>query len=174
MSASIGPWTVPLAVAELPDEGAHFELDADSPTRERIARHAGLRALTKLQASFDIVRHGTGVKLAGEVRGEVGQTCIVTLDPIDNMVVETVDLIFSPDAAGDSAPRRRSKGPHGRKELDEPLVGGVIDLGAVATEFLMLGLNPYPRKPDTQFRAPPVEAASQPNPFAALNALKKR
>ena len=26
------------------------------------------------------------------------------------------------------------------------LVGGTVDLGAIATEFLILGLDPYPRK----------------------------
>ncbi len=39
----------------------------------------------------------------------------------------------------------------------EPLIGGVIDLGALATEFLILGLDPYPRKPGAVFQ-PPQEA----------------
>ena len=53
--------------------------------------------------------------------------------------------------------------------------GGVIDLGAVATEFLILGIDPYPRKPGAVFAAPPAapgEAAE--HPFAALAALKSR
>ena len=29
----------------------------------------------------------------------------------------------------------------------EPLIDGKVDLGALATEFLILGLDPYPRKP---------------------------
>jgi hypothetical protein len=54
----------------------------------------------------------------------------------------------------------------------EPLVAGSIDLGAVATEFLLLGLNPYPRKPGVEFQPPP-DASSDEGPFAALAALKK-
>ncbi len=35
----------------------------------------------------------------------------------------------------------------------EPLVGGTIDLGALAIEFLIVGLDPYPRKPGAVFEA---------------------
>ncbi len=54
----------------------------------------------------------------------------------------------------------------------EPIVNGAIDLGALAVEFLMLGLDPYPRKPGAVFE--PVIAPVDPadHPFAALGALK--
>ena len=54
----------------------------------------------------------------------------------------------------------------------EPLIGGSIDLGALATEFLILGLDPYPRKPGATFQ-PPADAKPEESPFAALAALKK-
>jgi hypothetical protein len=58
---------------------------------------------------------------------------------------------------------------------DEPetLTGGGVDLGEIATEFLILGLDPYPRKPDAIFRSPQAGEDSA-HPFAALAALKKR
>ena len=51
-------------------------------------------------------------------------------------------------------------------------MGDRIDLGALATEFLLIGIDPYPRKPDATFQAPEVEDDST-RPFAALAALKK-
>src|SRR5262249_62155601 len=59
--------------------------------------------------------------------------------------------------------------------VDEPavLAGGVIALGAIAAEFLILGLDPYPRKPDAIFQASAV-GEDPAHPFAALAALKKR
>ena len=54
----------------------------------------------------------------------------------------------------------------------EPLIDGIVDLGALATEFLILGLEPYPRKPDAVFE-PPQDAAPEPGPFAALAKLAK-
>ena len=48
----------------------------------------------------------------------------------------------------------------------------MVDLGAVATEFLLLGIDPYPRKPGAVFDAPPAGDPAS-HPFAALAALKK-
>ena len=33
----------------------------------------------------------------------------------------------------------------------EPIVGGIIDLGRLATDALLLAIDPYPRKPDAVF-----------------------
>ena len=55
----------------------------------------------------------------------------------------------------------------------EPLAGGAVDLGAIATEFLILAIDPYPRKPGAVFEPPDVGDDSD-QPFAALAALKKR
>jgi hypothetical protein len=52
------------------------------------------------------------------------------------------------------------------------LIGGTVDLGALATEFLILGLDPYPRKPGATFQ-PPGGASADEGPFAALAKLKK-
>ena len=50
---------------------------------------------------------------------------------------------------------------------------GAVDLGAIATEFLLLGIDPYPRKPGAVFDAPVAEDDPSSHPFAALAALKK-
>jgi hypothetical protein len=48
----------------------------------------------------------------------------------------------------------------------------VVDLGAIASEFLILGIDPYPRKPGVVFE-PNLEREAGASPFAALAALKK-
>jgi len=83
-----------------------------------------------------------------------------------------VDLLFAPPAgavAEAEAPVRKKKG-----EPPEPLENDVIDLGAIATEFLMLGLDPYPRKQGVEFAPPQPEGDPAAHPFAALAALKKQ
>jgi hypothetical protein len=59
------------------------------------------------------------------------------------------------------------------EDAPEPLVGGVVDLGLLATEFLALGIDPYPRKSGAEFTAP-AAADDDPKPFAALAALKNK
>jgi uncharacterized metal-binding protein YceD (DUF177 family) len=172
-TASKLPWSMPVALAEIPEKGSHFDLVADETTRAEVAKVAGLRALSRLQARFDLARQGTdALRVNGEVSATVGQNCVVTLDPMDNEVKEKVDLVFAP-------PSWHLAGEEGLDEADlidpgepEPLTGDTIDLGALATEFLILGIDPYPRKPDAAFEPPAVEDDS-PQPFAALAALKK-
>ena len=163
------PWSVPVTLADIPDSGSHHELVADAPVRDVVATLAGVRALPRFEASFDLSRRGDGVEVRGEVRARVGQTCVVTLEPIENEVREAVDLVFAPASeATDARPRRKRK-----DEPPEPLDNGVIDLGMVATEFLILGLDPYPRKPGAEFSRPQT-SDERAKPFAALEQLKNR
>ncbi|HET7848890.1 MAG TPA: DUF177 domain-containing protein [Pseudolabrys sp.] len=166
------PWSVPFAVDDIPETGEHIDIEAPEPDREAVAKAAGLRALPRLSARFDLSRRGGDVHVRGEVNARVRQTCVVTLDPIENEISESIDLLFAPAAArqendtGGRAVRASSDEP-------EPLIGGTIDLGALATEFLMLAIDPYPRKPGAEFR-PPKSGDAASRPFAALEALKKR
>jgi uncharacterized metal-binding protein YceD (DUF177 family) len=131
-----------------------------------------LRELPQLSAEFDLFKQGAGVLVTGRVKAKVGQICVVSLEPMESEIEEAIDLEFAPSAAEPVAKKARKRA-NGSDEPPEPLVDGTLDLGALATEFLMLGINPYPRKPGSQFAAPVVEDAGE-HPFAALEALKKR
>ena len=162
-----------MALHEVPETGRHVDLIADANTRAAVAVAIGLRDLSRLEASFDVSHHGRdGLRVVGTVSATVGQTCVVTLDPIENEIDEAVDLTFVPDASAEFAD---DDDGHSRAVEDgpEPLVGGVVDLGVVATEFLTLGIDPYPRKADAEFAAP-AAAADTPKPFAGLAALKNK
>ena len=170
------PWHVPVALEEIAETGRHFDLLADEAVREAVARVAELRDLPRFEAHFDVTRRGAGgLHVAGRVSATVGQNCVVTLDPLTNEVAEKVDLVFLPQ----EHPMRpagyddeNDKEPYEVKWNDpEPLVGSGVDLGAIAIEFLILGLDPYPRKADAVFD-PPSDAPSEESPFAALGRLK--
>jgi uncharacterized metal-binding protein YceD (DUF177 family) len=169
------PWRVPVAVKDIPEPGEHFDLEADAEVRAAIAKVAGLRDLPRLTASFDVTRRGAdGLHVAGAVSATAGQTCVVTLEPVDNDVEETIDLVFVPQQAPEPAGGDEAEKPEPRdvKWNDpEPLIGGAIDLGALATEFLILGLDPFPRKPGAVFQ-PPHDDKPDPGPFAGLAKLK--
>lgn len=164
-----------MTVADIPERGLRLDIEAPAAVRVGVAALAEVREVSRLCASFDLTRRGTGVHVAGRVTAKVGQTCVVSLEPIESEVDEAIDLNFAPLPAGaavepKSAPRKRSKPG---TEAPEPLVEGIVDLGGIATEFLILGIDPYPRKIGVEFM-PPNVAADGPRPFAALAALKKR
>jgi uncharacterized metal-binding protein YceD (DUF177 family) len=126
------------------------------------------RELPRLSAAFHLSRGGAGVRVTGQVSARVGQTCVVTLEPIENGLEEQVDLMFSLASTGASQTDTKDG-----DEPPEPLVDGKLDLGAIATEFLLLGIDPYPRKAGVEF-APVIADDGSAKPFAALEALKKR
>jgi uncharacterized protein DUF177 involved in 23S rRNA accumulation len=169
-------WRVPIAVEAIPEAGLHLKLEAPEAVRVALARAAGLRSLPAFKASFDLARRGRGVHVGGRIEAIVGQTCVVTLEPIDCPVSEDLDLLFSPAVprgAQDATGEAQNIGyAADEKEPPEPLVRGSVDLGAVAIELLMLGIDPYPRKAGAEFVAQKLDADPD-RPFAALAALKK-
>jgi hypothetical protein len=167
------PWQVPVVVEDIAGD-QHFDLVADAGVRAAVAKVAGLRDLPRLEAKFAVARRDAGrLRVTGVVSATVGQNCVVTLEPLANEVEEPVDLLFvpgevpAPEAAGIETRPRDVKW-----DDPEPLTGDAIDLGALATEFLILGLDPYPRKPDAVFE-PPAESEPEPSPFAVLAKLTK-
>jgi len=173
MEKSKSPWSVPVAVDDIPDTGLHVETEPTMEIRTDLAKLAGLRELSRLSATFDLTRRGAGVHVIGCVSGKVGQTCVITLEPIENDIDEPIDLLSAParDAGGSAKPP--ADGGGGEQEPPELLVDGQLDLGAIATEFLLLGIDPYPRKAGAEFNS---TATADPGakPFAALESLKKR
>jgi uncharacterized metal-binding protein YceD (DUF177 family) len=174
MRAANHPWAMTVRVDDVPETGRRFVLAADEATRTAVAGQAGVVGIVRLEAALDLARAGRdGVRVTGEVSATVRQTCVVTLEPIDNEIKEAVDVAFTlgpPDAGTRGA--EPADIVVGAPEPPERLLGGTIDLAAIATEFLILGIDPYPRKSDAVFEAPPA-ADTGTGPFAILADLKK-
>jgi hypothetical protein len=176
MTDKADPWSVPVTVAQIPDTGLHRDIEAAPAIRQAMAAVAGLREILSASASLEVTPKGGGrFHVAGQVRARVGQTCVVTLDPIENDIDEPIDLIFAPpeqipemaDLIDDTA-ESDAEIP----DPPEPIVNGVIDLGRVATDALFLGIDPYPRRRDAVFEPPVVAADPEDHPFAGLKALQ--
>ena len=177
MDKPINPWPIPVALEDVPETGLHVELEAPGTVCAALAPLAGVRELSDFTAVFDVARRGGGLRVTGRITARVGQTCVVTLEPIENAIDEEVELTFSPDApvvpeGGEGVHHETVGHTAADEEPPEPLVAGAIDLGAIASEFLMLGIDPYPRKAGAEF-TPPARDTEGEHPFAALAALKK-
>ena len=170
------PWSARVAVVQIPETGLHRDIEAGEAVCKALARIAGLRDIESARASFDLTPgRDDSVHVRGRVSARVGQTCVVSLDPIENDIVEDVDLLFVPEdrvrtfaaATADDADDETDI-----PDAPEPIVNGVIDLGRLATDVLFLGIDPYPRKPDAVFVPPSSAVDPEDRPFAALKALK--
>jgi uncharacterized metal-binding protein YceD (DUF177 family) len=166
------PWKAPIAIDDVPETGKRIELTADVATRTAVARLAGIVGLPRLEAHFDLTRHGReGLRVQGRVTATVEQNCVVTLEPMRSEVEEAINLLFT-SSIGEAGEHHAEQIHALDGDGPEPLENGVVDLGALATEFLLLGIDPYPRKAGAVF-APPSAAEVDAHAFAALAALKK-
>ena len=175
MTSAERPWSAMVRLDEVGEIGRHVELEASEATRAALAKPAGVDAVERLTARFDLTRRGRDrLHVGGEVSGTVRQTCVVTLEPVVNEVTETIDVDFAPPRTRDNDATEIDLDVASATDEPEPLLGNALDLGLLATEFFILGIDPYPRKPGVAFDAPkpPSEAAG--NPFAALAALQKK
>ena len=175
MASEDNPWSVPVVVLQIPETGLHRDFVASAAEREAISALGDLRGVAEATASFDLKPFTDGrVHLTGRVRAKVTQTCVVTLDRVDNVIDESVDLTFlPPEQIHELSDTVDEEGEPDPGDPPEAIERGIIDIGRVATDALYLGLDPYPRKPDAVFE--PVVDRDDPdmNPFAALKALQQ-
>ena len=61
MDKTKSPWTVPVAVDDIPETGLHIEIEAPESVRTGLASIGDLRDLPRLSAVFDVARNGAGV-----------------------------------------------------------------------------------------------------------------
>jgi len=160
------PFVRVVRVDALPKDGLAQIIEANAAERAALARLNDLVGITSLKADLRLIRAGRGaVRVRGQVTAEVTQTCVVTLEPIEASVSEEVDVRFAEPA------RERTGGMLNvidKNELldlsgedpPDPIDNGRIDLGALAAEFLALGLDPYPRKPGAALDGAQIESAN--------------
>lgn len=172
------PWRAPVIVAQIPDTGLRRELEASATERQAMAGLAGVRDILSAYADFEVVpKSGGRVQVTGRVRARVGQTCVVTLDPIESEIDEEVDLTFAPEAETRRLEDLIEEGQDGEEppvvaDPPEAIVNGIIDLGRIATDALFLAIDPYPRKPGAAFEAEVTALDPEDHPFAVLKALQ--
>ncbi len=172
----------PIVVEEIPAGGRHFSLVADEEARAGLARRFELPSLTSFEGMLKLrfLAGGPMVRITGEMRAELEQACVVSLEPVPVSLRFDVEAEFGP-------PIEVPDGLELTLADDEPhdmIEDGVIDLGELAAQHLLLSLDPYPRAPGVEVpkafseevevseNAEIKESDSQ-NPFAALASLKR-
>ncbi len=64
MEKDKNPWSVVVALDDIPETGLHTEMEAPEPVRADLAKLAGLRELPRLSAVFDLTPRGGGVHVS--------------------------------------------------------------------------------------------------------------
>jgi hypothetical protein len=176
---SDAPFSRPIAAAAVPPEGRRVQIEADEAERAALARLLGLPGIARFEADLRLSRWRDGLRVEGTLDAVVTRICVVSLEPFEAEVHEEVEARYgtaAPEAAGleGSGAEGEPKGSHAA-DLDapEPLIDDRADLGRLATDFLALGLDPYPHAPGVAFE-PPAEENEGGGAFAALARLRAK
>jgi hypothetical protein len=165
-----------VSVNDIPAAGKRFHIEANEDERRSLAEALGILEIAKLTADIEVrVLHGRTLSVKGEIAAAVVQTDVVTLEPIPQIVAEEIDVTLVP-AEGPAPVGRPNEASAGTADLEAPDVyrHGRIDLGAIAREYLAMGLNPYPRGEGAEFPGHVEDSpAAEDSPFAKLAALKR-
>lgn len=162
-------------VHEIPSGGVKQHREASAELRAELAVELGVPACNSLVTDYRIINAGRGrFELRGRVQASFTRTCVITLEPMVEVLNEPLDCAFVP----------RDRVP--REQADEELALSVedleviehdrIDVGRVVYEVVAASLDPYPRSADAAVES----AAEEPDnvepaehPFAVLAELKK-
>ncbi|MGO9133398.1 MAG: YceD family protein [Methylovirgula sp.] len=174
-------FSYPVEVAAVPPGGLDVSIAADAETLRALAAADDLPSIARLEATFHLSpRGGDKVNVSGELRATITQICVVTLEPFETEIVEPIDVDFAPEDKSAARASSAAEAAIGDEALlapapPDPIIDGKIDLGALASEFLALGLDPYPRKPGARFEPPESgDKDAVETPFSILSKLKER
>lgn len=166
-------------VARLPKTGTRVKIEADAEQLAALADAHGLRSVTDYRVTLDVTAWKKGgIKVVGEVKANIVQDCIVTLEPVEQLVAEEVSGLFLPEGSKLAKP----KSAEGEILLDaegedgpELFTGDTVDVGQLAEEFFALGIDPYPRKGGVALETRDVEDEEPRGPlYEKLAALAKK
>ncbi|MEM0942831.1 MAG: DUF177 domain-containing protein [Pseudomonadota bacterium] len=173
------PLVHPLPVARLARDGeTPVSLAPEADALERVRVFLGLESLTGLSFEGQVAASGeAGWMISGRLQAELAQACIVTLEPVAEVIDEAVTRLYLPE--GQIVPEEDvTVGPE--DDAPDPFTD-TLDLGALVVETLALAIDPYPRAKGAAlerhlFAAPGVKPMTdeEARPFAALAALKDK
>ncbi|NQV54811.1 MAG: DUF177 domain-containing protein [Rhodospirillales bacterium] len=154
------------------DKPLEMHIDAEPEELDALTKRFDIDAVESLGADIRFTAQASGnlYRLDGIISGAVRQTCVVTLEPVEQQInirfhrdyapgafIEQTDEVVI-DALADDPP--------------EPVLDGMIDAGEAVAEHFGLEIDPFPRAPGAQFDEHNEDRAED-HPFAALRDLKR-
>ena len=173
--------TLPIQVNVLPSRGMPVSVEASERERAWLARQAGAESVGSFRADLMVNRwQRDGVKLTGTLRATLVQSCIVTLEPVESHISETIERTFVPATSKLAKPRLNSDGEWllDAEGADPPdvLESDTLDIWEILLEHFLLAVEPFPRAEGAIFAQAEeldVEGDRKPSPFAVLGKLKQ-
>ncbi len=175
-------FSYPVDVGHLSANPVHVTLEADARERDGLAERWGVISVELATAQADLSRwKRDGVRVKGTVEAHITQACVISLEPVKSVIAETFEALFVPEGSRLARVETsdvgemiiEAEGP----DAPETFAGDSIDVGQVCEEFIVLSINPYPRKQGVEltFEADePGDDEAAESPFAGLRDYGRR
>jgi uncharacterized metal-binding protein YceD (DUF177 family) len=153
-------------------DGRSIRVEADAAERTALAKRFDLVAIDRLEADLSLSRNGDLVFAKGRIGAQVTQSCVATGEPVEAVIDEPFDILFSPAPSPADEEIELSA-----SECDTVFYsGGAIDLGEAVAETLSLSLDPWPRSPEAEaaLKEAGVKAEEEAGKFGALAGLRDK
>ena len=185
-------WSYLVSVDDVERTPKVYNFQADETQRINLARRLMVVSVERAQAAVTVQKLGGGVfHVIGHVDAEITQSCVVSLAPVQSHVEDDFEGWFGDKGAAVNFAKAKSdreakKGHIEAEILDEavdpePIIGGKMDVGELATQYLSLAIDPYPHAQGVSSEylaapsgAPEAGAEIRKNPFDALKDWKEK
>jgi uncharacterized metal-binding protein YceD (DUF177 family) len=162
----------PVSASEPPSDGV--EIVASEAERNALAAENSLVAVDALTVTATLTPGAKGsVTVDGRVVADIVQTCVVSLVPVSQHIDETFSVKYVREALPQPKPGAEIVFDAADPDPPEVLEGPTVDVAALAEEYFVLAIDPYPRAPGAEL---PPELAREgddkgDSPFAILAGL---
>ncbi|EJF77555.1 YceD family protein [Bartonella birtlesii] len=144
--------TYPISVRSLPAKGIRVHICTNKQECVNLAKNHALVEVKSCEGKFHIFPwKKRGVRIKGLLQARIIQLCVITLEPLENVLRENIEVVFVPEGSDLLKPKILEDTRElflDAEGLDTPEVfyGDKIDIGAIMEEFFELSINHYPRK----------------------------
>ncbi|GAB6053640.1 DUF177 domain-containing protein [Magnetospira thiophila] len=170
----------PMRLSEILEAGRQLTVTASAEECQALARRFEVDAIPELSAEIhlSLQTRGREVRLTGHVSGRVIQPCVVTLEPVETPIEQTMNVVFRNPVEAEPV----NEVDLSLESEDDvfPLFDDQIDIGEAIAECFGAQIPIYPKAPGVHFDSFSTEATSdsdrksdRPNPFSVLAKLNK-
>jgi uncharacterized metal-binding protein YceD (DUF177 family) len=140
----------------------------------QIAEWLEVRALNRLTARVSLKKlSDVSFSYVADLRAEVTQDCVVTLEPVHSAVERSIRRELHYDESGSLESQVSVDSDLEADDVREEISTLQYDLAAPILEELALAIDPYPRASGVTFSPPSDQDGAPESPFAVLKNLKK-
>ncbi|MAH83476.1 MAG: hypothetical protein CBB68_03825 [Rhodospirillaceae bacterium TMED8] len=170
-----------IRLSDLPPSGYRAAFRLSEANCNAVAERLGKISISDIFADLSVTKaiDAKHYNVFGTVNVKLVQTCVVTLDPLEQDLVSRVDLKFEESVSCGDIEWDVSGDVDDIIDPPERVIGGVIDLGDLIVQQIALDLEPFPRSPNipTAHGSTIINTETDnhgPNPFHQLAELRDK